>query len=695
MKRTCTILALLCIAALPLLAVKAKPGVHLFTQPDGRVVRFVIRGDEFGHCMTSTDGKALVFDSGALCYASFDSDLRRRSTGIRLGDPLPTDLVSAVSDIPLAKIRAQAKRSRMIARPLSPEARSLSPASGIGTLRTLVIPVQFKDLSFAHTWDDFNNLLNQEGYSESGATGSVKDYLYSQFGDKGRFVFDTSPIVTLSKGYAWYGADDDNGNDLRPAEAVAEACLLLDPQVDFSQYDFIYLFYAGGNPADYGADDDHIWPHSWDLPSAGYNLKLDGRQIGSYSMSSELMNTSNGLVFTGIGTLCHEFSHLLGLMDSYDVDEEGSGGLADGMWGNISLMDKGNYNNDSRTPPVYTSFELEVLGLLETETLNPGMYPLDPLTSRQFALRMDGPLEGEYFLFECRSSEGWDRYIGGSGLLVYHIDKSDEDTGYSEDFEKNLTGAQRWSASYNQINCRPDHQCADLIETVENATQLSQAFFPYSSHNSLSSHILPAFKFWNGDECPLSLVGIKKSSGKVSFTVNGPISLDFNDVFQDAAIINWHTDVESCKKLPCEVSWDDGSRVCSETVESYGDGKYSLVLDDLLPSHSYELKICYIIDGEETYPFKISFTTSAYGGLPYIYISSSARRNSTFPLGNKVPLKVMNAPGATAVSWTYNGRPAVPGPDGYFDPSVSGLLKARVQYSDGTEDIIIRQINLK
>ena len=91
----------------------------------------------------------------------------------------------------------------------------------------------------------------------------------------------------------------------------------------------------------------------------------------------------------------------------------------------------------------------------------------------------------------------------------------------------------------------------------------------------------------------------------------------------------------------------------------------------------------------------MNFSTSSYGGLPYSYISSSARRNSSFPLVNKIPLRVMNAPGAKLVSWTYNGSSVAPGSDGYFEPSVSGLLKARVLYADGTEDIIIRQYDLK
>ena len=58
--------------------------------------------------------------------------------------------------------------------------------------------------------------------------------------------------------------------------------------------------------------------------------------------------------------------------------------------------------------------------------------------------------EDEYYLLECRSEEGWDKYIGGKGMLVYHIDR-------------NGTAIRRWT-TYNTVNVDPSHQYADLIE---------------------------------------------------------------------------------------------------------------------------------------------------------------------------------------------------------------------------------------
>ena len=699
MKRLILNLACLILASLPLGAVPARPGVLRHTQPDGKVVSYVIRGDETGHYMMTTDGCALILDetTHSLCYAVYDASGRKRSSGVAVGAPDSEAAAAASRFIPFDRIRRSALRRRTMAAgpgPALPGTRARTEENGTQS-RAIVILAQFQDLSFRFSRAHFQDLLNKSGYDFDDATGSALTYFNDQFRGAKEFIFDVGPVVTLSKGFAYYGEDDEEGNDLRAAEAAAEACVLSDAAVDFSQYDFIYVFYAGGNPADGGASDDHIWPHAWDFFSAGIRLRLDGRWLTYYAMSSELMNLGRTeLSFTGIGTFCHEYSHILGLPDFYDVDAEKSGGLSDGLWDSLSLMDSGNYNNNGRTPPNYTAVELEMLGILEPEELVSGVYSLEPMTTTRRALRLDSDTEGEYFIFECRASNGWDRFIGGSGLLVYHIDRSDRDTGYSELSEKNLTAAERWD--YNEVNCRPDHPCAEIIEALPRASTVSQVFFPYSTRTSLSPTSDPPFLFWSGETSPYSLVGIKKTSGVVSFTVNGPISLDTEDVFQDAAVFNWHTDVESCKRLPTRVRCTDAAgQERTIVVPGYESGRYALTLEDLTPGCHYTITLCYEIDGEEMYPFVLDFTTARYGGLPYIHMGSSARRNGGTSNKNKIPLRVMNAAGATDVAWTLNGRPISVAQDGYYEIRSAGTLRAVVTYSDGTQDIIIREVSVK
>lgn len=694
MKRLCYCLTCLVLASLPLGAVPAKPGVLRHTQPDGSVVVYRIRGDEFAHWMETVDGCAVALDESthALCYAFYDASGAKRSSGVAVGAPGAEEARVASRAIPVGRVLQKGMQRRRAFHLPDPGVRTRGEETPVH--RAIVLLAQFPDLSFRFSRDYFQDLLTKKDYSYEGASGCVQDYFDAQFRGACDFTFDLGPVVTLSRGYAYYGEDGEDGDDLRAHVAAAEACQLSDPEVDFSQYDFVFVFYAGGNPADGGASDDHIWPHAWSFPSAGIRLVLDGKQLTDYAMTSELMNVgSTSLALASIGTFCHEFSHILGLPDFYDVDIEKSGGMSDGLWSSLSLMDSGNYNNSGRTPPNYTAVELEMLGLLDPEPLVAGSVSLEPMTTTRRALRFNTDTEGEYFLFECRSSVGWDKFIGGSGLLVYHIDKSNRDTGYSERCDMNMTARQRWA--FNEINARPDHPCAVLVTANPRPSEVSQVFYPYGTRTYLSPSSEPPFQFWSGETSAYSLVGMKKSGGVVSFSVNGPISLDVEDVLQDAAVFNWYTEVESCKDLPTLARWTDASgQVVERVVSPYESGKYSLTLEDLTPGGSYTLSLCYVIGGEEMYPFSVAFTTARYAGLPYIRMTA-ARRNSGLTVKNRIPLRVMNAPGATGVEWSLNGRSITVGDDGYYEIRSAGTLKAVVNYSDGTQDVIVREVSVK
>ena len=68
-------------------------------------------------------------------------------------------------------------------------------------------------------------------------------------------------------------------------------------------------------------------------------------------------------------TICHEFSHVLGLPDFYDTDYEGSGGESHhpGDW---SVMAGGNHLNNSRTPCAYSLYERMAVGFTEPMVIN-------------------------------------------------------------------------------------------------------------------------------------------------------------------------------------------------------------------------------------------------------------------------------------------------------------------------------------
>ena len=82
-------------------------------------------------------------------------------------------------------------------------------------------------------------------------------------------------------------------------------------------------------------------------------------------------------------------------------------------------MDGGNYNNNSSTPPNLNCIEREILGIGTAVNVKAGQtYTLEPIHKNGTYCKLESGTPGEYYLFECRSNQGWDKYIGGQGMLV-------------------------------------------------------------------------------------------------------------------------------------------------------------------------------------------------------------------------------------------------------------------------------------
>ena len=174
----------------------------------------------------------------------------------------------------------------------------------------------------------------------------------------------------LSQSMGYYGANDDFGQDMRPHEMVIEACSLLDSEIDFSEYDRdgdgvidnVFVFYAGKGEAT-GGGANSIWPHSSKISdfTTGKVYEFDNVVLSSYACTNEWVDNHT----CGIGTFCHEFSHVMGLPDLYSTTYTGA--FTPGEW---SLMDHGSYNNGSHTPPYHTGYERYCLGWIEPKVLS-------------------------------------------------------------------------------------------------------------------------------------------------------------------------------------------------------------------------------------------------------------------------------------------------------------------------------------
>lgn len=708
-------------------SIPARKGTFALQQPDGTSFMANLKGDEYMRILTTAGGNSIrQAEDGYYYYSYYDSEGNHIATEWKVGDSsAPADVLARSMSIPYELLRQKAGERRRTtdeieaARPnlmrrLSARRLPGTKTSGATERKHgIVILAEFSDEAFTFTRNDFVNMLTQEGYSYNGASGSASDYFNDQFNGIYEFSFDVSEIVTLTHTYSYYGANDSDDQDSRPAEMVKEACELADAEIDFSLYDDdgdgevdnVFVFFAGGDEAE-GAGANRIWSHAWYVrDGAGLRVTLDGKVINRYACSSELSLQPDYRTYdmAGIGTFCHEFSHTLGLMDYYDTDYEGSGGEAKGMWTSTALMDGGNYNDNGNTPPNYNAVDRETTGIADIETITEeGTYTLEPIHESGKCYRIDSDTEDEYFLLECRSNEGWDAHIGGSGLLIYHIDKSQNSAGWSETYGKTFKAAERWT--YNEINCRPSHQCGYIVAARPNAVDVSQVFWPNGDYNSFTPASDPAFTFWSGENSGMAITGITKNGDNITFTISAvtgvppTATVDSQEIYQDAAIISWSAILTDADEISYATLQRNGTEVQSAEVQPYETGKYCVTFEELSPSTAYTAEIYFKegeIDGKKT---EIKFTTSAARKMnyPFIYLKYVEKNSDgTFPAGTGFPLRLFNAMDAEGIVWKYDGEEISTGLNGYFTPERSGTMTAEIIYSDGSKDMVSKEIELK
>ena len=722
------VISFLCafIACFSLFAAPARKGTVVMTQPDGSTFQAILRGDEFVKVKTTIQGHAIVQDKdGWWCYAIFDVDGGRCSSGWRVGETAPIEIMQESMNIPFGVLNESATMKRQAVSFYESEESVLNRIRKHVVTRAgentqilkhgIVILAEFRDIKFKHGKSSFESMLNQSGYSYNGATGSAKEYFEAQFGTDIKFEFLVSDIVTLPKKRSYYGGNDSDGDDVKPAEMIKDACEAADPMVDFSLYDDdndgtvdnVFVFFAGPDEAE-GADEECIWSHAWYLQTgAGISLTLDDKRINRYACAAELTRKEQGNrvveYLSGIGTFCHEYCHTFGLPDLYDTDYEQEGGWAAGLWAHTSLMDSGNQNNDGNTPPYFNAVEREILGiaepvLLETE----GNYTLTPIHESNIFYRMNTDTEGEYYLFECRAETGWDRYIGGNGMLVYHIDKSSHNE-------------LRWKY-YNTVNADESHQCADLLEAdsrrddftdvndyVNRVSNIRSVFFPFSNITSLTANSTPPFVFWSGKRSEKNITGIRRNGNDVNFnflnaqeTSGPPYPKDLvAEPFSDAAIIRFESSY--AYEGDAMVRWARAGKI--ETVVSlspYSPGKYVLLLESLEPAgKTYIVDVWFEKEEMESEVKTVSFMTKRHPQVswPFIYLNGVDRNSDgSFAAGTRVPLHLYNVSDAVAVQWYMNDRLIDHEGDLYYTINESGILKVVVIWDDGSQDIITKEI---
>lgn len=408
-------------------AVPPMPGYIRVAQPDGTTFEARIEGDSDFHYYVTPDGTCLVADlaDGFIKPAVIDGHGKlvpsASATAARYSDS-ELRAAAALSRGEVAERRAARRATHRVAPAVIP--RSFPTT---GTVRGLIVLAEFQDLKFQEgsTKEYFDRKVNTFGYSGPETSGSVADYFKEQSGGIFTPEFDIVGPVTLPRRYSEYGLDEDIDGFFREAAVAARD----QAGVDFSRYDvngdyfidFFFVVFAGHGEAQ-GGPADTIWPCMKD-ESDYISDAFDGLYLSVCACSCELKH-GTGTDLDGIGTICHEFSHILGLPDIYDP--MGTGGY--GM-GHYDMMCYGPYNNDLITPSGYTAMDKYTLGWLEPRVLG---NPEKDVELRSFASTNDccfivNPANpNEYYTLENRQPEGFDAALPGHGLVIsyVHYDRS-------------------------------------------------------------------------------------------------------------------------------------------------------------------------------------------------------------------------------------------------------------------------------
>lgn len=532
------------VGASPLLAVPARQVARDVVQPDGSVVTLTLCGDEYFHFFKTTDGlivkeqqdgwyRIVGNDGIATDMPALNPQERSAAQVQRIADINAAVAFDKLrSSVMTTSSKRQAYRQERLAPKRNVVSKAFEPAwdnsdghylrafPAEGEQNVLIILVSFADKDWSYCSDphkEMQAMLQEEGYSNYSCTGSAYDYFVESSRGVFRPKFDVYGPVKLPNNIAYYGANDSYGSDMHPEKMVTDACSLLDAEVDFSQYDRdgdgvvdnIYIFYAGYGEAD-GGSTSTVWPHSWDIRYAEGtgNVMHDGVVIGHYACSNEL-NYRNQM--TGIGTFCHEFSHVLGLPDLYATTYTSAV-----TPGEYSLMDQGSYNNNGRTPPIYSGYERYAL-----EWQKPVVITKDEYISTRaltdggnfYKMTVSANRPTEYFIFENRQPIGNDVTLPGKGMLVWRIN-------YDETIWNN-----------NVVNNTSKDERVDIIEADSGESDNDfdgGATFPGASGNTeFTASSYPAFANKSGTKSSLGITNISvNNDGILSFVVGKGMTED-------------------------------------------------------------------------------------------------------------------------------------------------------------------------
>ena len=453
-----------------------------FKQPSGEIFFGYVKGDEWINWYETEEGYSISKDSnGRWVYISSYDNLNPNLTNYLAHISPPVNIQKHIKPI---------DESIVINHQLS-EINIKNSNREVWVFPLLLI--DFPDLSASYPLEIFDDLMNEPGYvGAQGETGSIRDYyLEISYGE-----FDAQTDImgwfTSSENHIHYG-DDTQGSHNHVRQMIGDAIDEAEAQgVNWSQYDNDGNGYVDGINivhAGQGAEEGNganIWSHIWNL--GNYARYYDGVWIDSYAINPEKQNSGYSGVpgLTHIGVISHEFGHALGLPDLYDTDYSSSG---IGTWG---LMSGGSWGGNGSSPwyPAHMCAWAKIeLGWIDPISLDDEIsltIDLENVEENPIVIKLNGSIKNnnQYFLFENRQQIGSDQTLKNSGLLIWHINESQN--GNSDDYNR-LVDLEQADGLFQLNSGYNDGDLSDPYPGTMNIIRFANETIPSSQYNNSSS----------------------------------------------------------------------------------------------------------------------------------------------------------------------------------------------------------------
>lgn len=563
-------------------AVPAYPGLITVSQPDGSEIQIKLKGDENLNWATTSDGYVLLRnDRNYWTFARQDNSGKLVASDViyrnNTDDAVKSGIVRGLKYSNEQILESKQQQISALSTGQSDlQVEGTFPAKGKNKL--LMLMLNYSDTEPVYTQEQFNDLMNKEGYSD---IGSFRDfYLENSYGQLD-ITTTVTRWVTLPYAKSYYGSD-------RAIEMIQHGLNILDDELDLSEFDNdgdgvldgLAVIHQGAGQEYTGASDD-IWSHS----SIIYGMSYDGIQVRRYTIEPELLGKTGTM--STIGVICHEFGHNLGAPDFYDTDYSSSGGdySGTGLW---DLMGSGAWNGNSGDRPAGINMWQKIqLGWVEPTLLDTTrrVESMPSAHGNAVAYRFDTTVPGEYFIMENRQQSGaFDQALPGHGLIIYHASESMIRSSVADN-TINVTYPQAMYPLCASAGCDP----SSYVSSYGDVNSASAPFPGSKNITVLNDASMPSTRSISGRYSYKALTNIAEDE-------NGLISFDFTADETPAPPINLTATAE---KGVVTLKWDmpedaissvvhyniyrDETNIAFTQLNSYTD--YGLVDETLVTYH--------------------------------------------------------------------------------------------------------------